>query len=426
MDGPTASEPIEALIQGGYINFLVNPDEPRHVNVVVTNRGHAALDIVVSCLHMDRLAEFPRRPGDIIISTQAKSGTTWVQMICALLIFQTPEPPASLPELSPFLDMHAIGSSGRSAVYARLAAQHHRRFIKTHLRLDQLPADPQVTYIVIARNPLDSTVSMYHQKAGLPSDDPQRPNGTARQWLVGWIDEMDTGHDSYLGPALERLSYVWEHRAEPNIVLLHYEDLSTDLAGEMRRLANRLQITVPEDKWPSLVKAATFEQMKAAADQLQPLEDNRIRDAEKPHAIFFRRGSSGEGRALLTDEEMTRYYACAAKLAPQELLAWLHRDDKRLPDSQGRRSASRPPSKRAAGPGIIATITLTRSVSTSGMPVTIGRPSPSVILARRRRDPPTPPVPRSRFSLGLRADQPRRPTRSGLPSSNPWYSTRCS
>ncbi len=37
---------------------------------------------------------FPFRAGDIVISTRSKSGTTWMQMICALLIFQTPELPA--------------------------------------------------------------------------------------------------------------------------------------------------------------------------------------------------------------------------------------------------------------------------------------------------------------------------------------------
>ena len=39
---------------------------------------------------------FELRPGDIIISTPPKCGTTWTQMICALLILQ--EPVGSLPQ----------------------------------------------------------------------------------------------------------------------------------------------------------------------------------------------------------------------------------------------------------------------------------------------------------------------------------------
>src|ERR1700690_701421 len=89
---------------------------------------------------------FPFRDGDIVISTRSKTGTTWVQMICALLIFGTPELPAPLAELSPWLD-HLI--EPRDAVYARLAAQEgHRRFIKTHTPLDGIPVDPRATYLV--------------------------------------------------------------------------------------------------------------------------------------------------------------------------------------------------------------------------------------------------------------------------------------
>jgi aryl sulfotransferase len=49
-----------------------------------------------------RWAGFPFRAGDIVISTRSKTGTTWVQMICALLIFQTPQLPAPLGRISPW------------------------------------------------------------------------------------------------------------------------------------------------------------------------------------------------------------------------------------------------------------------------------------------------------------------------------------
>jgi aryl sulfotransferase len=288
-------------------------------------------------LSRDPWAEFPFRPGDIVISTVAKSGTTWVQMICALLIFQTPRLPKPLPQLSPWLDSRWPEERARSG--PELAAQQHRRFIKTHRPLNALPADPRVTYIVIARDPLDVAVSMNHQRSLMTTARNPRqlrgsrpPQKSARQFLLDSIEMMGTtqhGHDSYLDKMLKRMACAWERRAEPNVVLMHYQDLATDLSGEMRRLARRLDITVPEDKWPSLVQAATFEQMQAAADHLQPLKYVEAREASKGNADFFRRGSLGDGRTLLTDTEAACYYTRAARVAPQGLLAWLHCGDER-------------------------------------------------------------------------------------------------
>jgi aryl sulfotransferase len=44
-------------------------------------------------------------------------------------------------------------------------------------------------------------------------------------------------------------------------------------------------------------------------------------------AFFFRRGTSGAGREILSDDEMARYYARAARLTPPDLFEWLHRQD---------------------------------------------------------------------------------------------------
>ena len=47
---------------------------------------------------------FQVRHGDIVIATSYKAGTTWMQGICAALVFQAPEPPAPQDDLSPWLD----------------------------------------------------------------------------------------------------------------------------------------------------------------------------------------------------------------------------------------------------------------------------------------------------------------------------------
>jgi aryl sulfotransferase len=333
IDGKVALTSLDILIRCGYLELRKNAKEPRRPEITFTSRGRAALDEADECLKADRWSEFPFRSGDIVISSTPKSGTTWVQMICALLIFQTPELPAELPRLSPWFE----ASAGKPThYYAELAAQQHRRFMKTHLPLDRLPDISSVTYIVVARNPLDMAVSWHYQNSKLmTADEHGRPNDqrtpeTPRQWILDRVDEMGRspyGRDSYFDKLLKGLFCAWERRTDPNVVLMNYEDLSADLPGEMHRLADHLKITVSEEKWPSLEQAATFKQMRANADQLRPLGNSLTRDVTKEHAAFFRRGSSGEGRAQLTDTEAARYYSRAARIVPQELLAWLHRDD---------------------------------------------------------------------------------------------------
>ena len=46
----------------------------------------------------------------------------------------------------------------------------------------------------------------------------------------------------------------------------------------------------------------------------------------KDPAAFFRQGRSGEGRALLSDDEFAHYRNRVAAMAPADLLAWLQRD----------------------------------------------------------------------------------------------------
>lgn len=261
-----------------------------------------------------RWQDLPVRPGDIVVSTAHKSGTTWMQMICALLVFQDPELPAPLARLSPWVDQLVRPVE---EVHELLAVQAHRRIIKTHTPLDGLPLHPGVTYLVVARDPLDVAVSRYHV---FDEDAARRPAVPEREWLVSWIRREDWEPDS-----LNRLMWhacdAWARKDAPGVALIHYDDLSADLEAEMRRIAALLQISVPDDRWPRLVEAATFTRMRQRADRLVPAG----RDALKDPRTFFRAGRSGSGRALLTPPELARYRERLAELAEPDLLAWLIR-----------------------------------------------------------------------------------------------------
>jgi len=247
-------------------------------------------------------------------------------------VFQRPAPPAPLAQLSPWLD-HLV--TPRDEVFARLGAQQHRRFIKTHTPLDGVPVDPRATYIVVARHPLDMAVSLYHQGdnlnrarirelLGAPEPTgPEPPRRSLHDWLVDWTAstadpqaEMDS-----LPGVLWHLADAWARRDQPHVLLVHYQDLVDDLPGEMRRIADRLGIAVPDEVWPELVRAATFEQMRGDAQRLVPNPNGILLDS----SAFFRRGSSGAGREVLDADEFARYQARTAELAPADLLAWLHR-----------------------------------------------------------------------------------------------------
>ena len=146
---------------------------------------------------------------------------------------------------------------------------------------------------------------------------------TLHDSLVRWIVDDDDPRRSLdsLPGVMWHLSGAWARRGEPNVLLVHYDDLLADLPGQMRWLAGRLGISVPEEAWPALVQAASFERMRDRADGLVQTLPGTVTDT----ARFFRRGTSGAGREILSQEELVGYYTRAAQLAPPDMMEWLHR-----------------------------------------------------------------------------------------------------
>ena len=283
-----------------------------------------------------RWQELQLRPDDIVISVPAKCGTTWMQMICALLIFQTPQLPAALTALSPWLDMHLRPIAD---VTRTLDAQQHRRFIKTHTPLDGLPQQPGVTYVVVGRDPRDVAVSLDHHLTNLdyqvihrllasseeaptgPPTKPERP-ASQRERVLRWIDDPRpaTENPDSLRSLVHHLGQAWERRTETAVILLHHADLSRDLPGQMRRIADQLGIQVPRTRWPALVEAATFAAMRANAHHLAP--DERL-GLFTSNSAFFRSGQPGQWSEVLNDADLAAYHSLIQSLASPDFVDWV-------------------------------------------------------------------------------------------------------
>ena len=277
---------------------------------------------------------FEPRPDDIIICTAYKSGTTWTQRICSLLIFQTTTLDRPIGTISPWLDMKARPLEHVLGIYN---AQRHRRFIKTHTPLDGLPYYPEADYLFCGRDPRDIFMSLlnHFQNANPDADAdfvresresgeprrslPEDPGEMLRLWLT--TPGMPWEKDGFpLWSVFHHAQSFWDYRHLPNIHFLHFADLQRDLEGEMRRVAKLLDIEVAEELWPDLVEAARFESMKAEADKAAPdTEFQMWRDNSR----FFHHGTTGQWHGVLSAEDLRLFDEVMADRMEPALMRWM-------------------------------------------------------------------------------------------------------
>jgi aryl sulfotransferase len=219
-----------------------------------------------------------------------------------------------------------------------LDGQRHRRFIKTHLPMDALPFYSEVSYIVVGRDLRDAAVSSHNHAVGLNNagvpfqvpvgDEVHTPDVPVivEDLRAYWRDYFtlspfpwESNGWPYNSPTAHLASW-WEHREEPNVIFLHYQEMLDDLDKEMRRVSAFLDIPVDEAIWPDLVKTCTFSDMKARKEKVFPAPL-----AESMSTFeFFHKGTNGQWQGTFTEADMALYDAAVEPL-PAELRAWLTR-----------------------------------------------------------------------------------------------------
>ncbi len=265
------------------------------------------------------------RDDDIVISTYAKSGTTWMQQILAQMMFGG-DPELEVAEMSPWLDLRVPPKEIKLPV---VEAQTHRRFLKTHLPVDALVYSPKAKYVYIGRDARDVVWSFYNHHVNANqswydalNETPGRvgppiepPPDDIRQYWRDWMDRDGFPFWSFWDNARS----WWEIRELPNILLVHFTTLKNDMPGEMRRIASFLDIKIDESRWDTIVEYCRFDWMKANATKSVPL-GGAFWDAGA--GVFINKGVNGRWSETLTAEDCEEYEQRAVKKLGADAARW--------------------------------------------------------------------------------------------------------
>jgi len=262
------------------------------------------------------------RSGDIVVCTPPKSGTTWMQGIVHSLLWPAGDAPGHRRDIAPWIDFrrHRI-----ETIVELLDAQDHRRSIKSHSPANCIPYDPEARYIVVYRDGRDALMSWENHRIRMRPDAVKELNALAAIDGVAPVDLTFEGdrHRLYeewllVCSPLRHLASWWPRRHEPNVLFVHYADLSSDLVGEMKRIAGFLDLDLAEEQWPDVVDRCTLDSMR---------EDGRNTGMERLFIGgsdgFFHKGGSGRWQGVIPEDIVDDYMQRAVTELPRNAASWL-------------------------------------------------------------------------------------------------------
>ena len=234
------------------------------------------------------IERFVPRPDDLFVVTYPRSGTTWMQMILYQLTTEGKMDFPHITTVSPWFERSLKDGTAYDALPAP-------RVFKSHLPYRQIPKGP-CKYLYVARDGRDVAVSYYHFY-------------TTHMGFKGPFDEFFPrflkGRVEY-GSWFRHVRGWWEHRDDPSVLCLRYEDLAADLPGCLRQIAAFCGREIAPERWPGIRERCGFAFMKRHESQFDPLTAMLYEHGFRPDSNL-RRGQAGGWREQLGPRQARRF-----------------------------------------------------------------------------------------------------------------------
>ncbi|XP_054249147.1 amine sulfotransferase-like [Indicator indicator] len=245
--------------------------------------------------YVSTLEDFEINDSDIFLATYPKSGTVWTQNILSLIMYEghrNGTENIDTMERIPWLEYNVNDKD-----YAQLPLP---RVFVTHLPYYLIPRDlrnKRASIIYVTRNPKDVMVSYYHFSKYMNTlEEITDFNLFMERFLAGkvlassWIDHV---------------SGWYSHAEDFNILFLTYEEMKKDLRSAVLKICKFLGKKLSEEEVDSVVRQATFENMrKDPRANYENLPDDLV---DKDKGAFLRKGTVGDWKNNMTVAQNERF-----------------------------------------------------------------------------------------------------------------------
>lgn len=194
---------------------------------------------------------FPLQPTDVVITPYGKSGTTWLQQIVHGLRTRGDMDFDDISRVVPWLE-----TSTDLGLDLHAPQRGHPRAFKSHLNWYDVPKGGR--YIVSIREPKDVLVSGYRFMEGWFFE----PGSID---ITTWAEDFMANREK--GGYWRHLRSWWEERHNPHVLLLCYEEMTQDLPGTVRTVADFIGVPLDEELLAIVVRQASLDFMLAHKDR---------------------------------------------------------------------------------------------------------------------------------------------------------------